>query len=85
MYLYPEHLKAKATLFFWELRDVFVLGILSLASVFIVAQTGWLLPLVGTGVYGFLTIRIEGTHIAMFLSYAGKYFLWQQQHFEGRG
>ena len=48
MFIYPENLKAKATLWLWELRDVAIIGIGFLFSVLAIAQTGLLLPLVVT-------------------------------------
>ena len=34
MYIYPDNLKAKATMWLWELKDLAVIGILVLISVF---------------------------------------------------
>ena len=33
MYIYPEHLKAKATMWLWQLRDLTIIGIGALFSV----------------------------------------------------
>ena len=63
MYLYPDNLKAKATLFLWELRDVGIIGVGLLLSVFALAQLHIFLPIVITAVYAFLSIRFEGTSI----------------------
>ena len=48
MYLYPDNLKAKATLFLWELRDVGIIGVGLLLSVFALAQLRFFLPIVAT-------------------------------------
>ena len=48
MFIYPDNLKAKATLWLWELRDVAIIGVGFLFSVLAIAQTGILLPLVVT-------------------------------------
>ena len=48
MFIYPDNLKAKATLWLWELRDVAVIGVGFLFSVLAIAQTGILFPLVVT-------------------------------------
>ena len=44
MFIYPDNLKAKATLWLWELRDVSIIGVGFLFSVLAIAQTGILLP-----------------------------------------
>lgn len=61
MFIYPDNLKAKATLWLWELRDVAIIGVGFLFSVLAIAQTGILLPLVVTVLYAFLSIRLEGS------------------------
>jgi hypothetical protein len=53
MYIYPDNLKSKATLWLWELRDIGFIGIGCLISVFALAQLGWLPPIVVTAVYAF--------------------------------
>ena len=42
MYMYPDNLKSKATLWLWELRDIGIIGIGCLISVFALSQLGWL-------------------------------------------
>ena len=46
MFIYPDNLKAKATLWLWQLRDVAIIGVAFLISVLALAQTGTMLPLV---------------------------------------
>lgn len=70
MFIYPDNLKAKATLWLWELQDVAIIGVGFLFSVLAIAQTGILLPLVITVLYAFLSIRLEGASILDFLRYA---------------
>ncbi len=84
MYSYPDHLRAKATLFLWELRDIGIIGISALISVFALAQLGFLLPLPLTAVYGFLSIRFEDTSIMEFIRYACEYFFLRPQRYEWR-
>ncbi len=84
MYIYPEHLKSKATIFLWELRNIAVLGILVLISVFAFSQTKTLIPLVLTAVYGFLTIQFEGVSILGFIQSAVSYFIFKQQQYDWR-
>ena len=82
MFIYPDNLKAKATLWLWELRDVAILGVGFLLSILAVAQTGILLPLVVTVLYAFLSIRMEGTSILDFLRYAVYFLILKQQYYE---
>ena len=84
MYIYPDNLTSKATLWLWQLRDIGVIGICLLISVAALTQIGFFVPIVLTGVYAFLTIRMEDTSILDFLRYAGQYFLICQQYFEWR-
>ena len=63
MYIYPDNLSAKATLWLWELRDIGIIGVGLLLSVLALTQTGIALPLVLTVVFAFLSIRHEGTSI----------------------
>ena len=86
MFIYPDNLKAKATLWLWELRDVAIIGVGFLFSVLAIAQTGILtgilLPLVVTVLYAFLSIRLEGSSILDFLRYAVCFLILKQQYYE---
>ena len=73
MYIYPDNLKSKAVLWLWELRDIAIIGVGALISVFAMAQV------VITAAYAFLSIRLEDTSILDFLRYAIRYFLLGQQ------
>ena len=79
MYIYPNHLKSKAMLWLWELRDLVIIGVGALLSVFAMAQLNFLPPVVVTAVYAFLSIRMEDTSILDFLRYAARYFILGQQ------
>ena len=59
MYIYPDNLKSKAVLWLWELRDIAIIGVGALISVFAMAQLGFLPPVVITAAYAFLSIRLE--------------------------
>lgn len=48
MYIYPDNLKSKATLWLWTLRDLAIIGIGSLISVFALSQLGFFVPIVLT-------------------------------------
>ena len=84
MYIYPDNLKAKATLWLWELRDVAIIGVGFLFSVLAIAQTGILFPLVVTVLYAFLSIRLEGSSILDFLRRAACFLILHQQYYEWR-
>ena len=84
MYIYPDHLKSKATLWLWQLRDIGILGVCGLVSILAVTQAVCFPPIVLTGVYGFLTIRLGDTSILDFIRYACEYFFIRQQFFEWR-
>ena len=84
MYMYPDNLKAKATLWLWELKDIGIIGVGLLISVFALSQTGILVPIVLTAVYAFLAIRFEDTSILDFIRYACAFFILKQQMYEWR-
>ena len=82
MYIYPDNLTAKARLWLWELRDVTIIGVAVLLSVFALAQTGSFALLIGAVLYAFLTIRAEDASILDFLRFAARFLIWQQQSYE---
>jgi len=84
MYIYPDNLKAKAMLGLWQIRDIGIIGISLIISVLTLTQIGFIIPLIGTAVYGFLSIRFSDTSILDFIKYAGAYFIAKQQIFEWR-
>lgn len=84
LYIYPDNLTAKATLWLWELRDVSVIGVGLLLSVLALTQTGIFVPLVLTAVYSFLSIRFDGTSILDFIQYAVAFLFTKRQFYEWR-
>ena len=82
MYIYPDNLKSKAILWLWELRDIAIIGVGALISVFAMAQLGFLPPVVITAAYAFLSIRLEDTSILDFLRYAVNFLFLKQQYYE---
>lgn len=82
--MYPDNLKAKATLWLWELKDIVFIGIGLIISVFALSQLGFMPPIVITSVYAFLTIQFEDTSILNFIRYACNFFIIKQQLFEWR-
>ena len=58
MYIYPDNLKAAPTLFLWRLKDLAVIGVGALISIFAMVQMGFSVPLAVTLAYAFL-VRLE--------------------------
>lgn len=84
MFIYPSNLKAKPKLWLWELRDVAILGIGLVLSVLAVTQGIGMVPLVVTVLFGFLSIRVEGTSVLDFIHYAAGFLFLHQQYYEWR-
>ena len=82
IYIYPNDLKAKPTLWFWALRDVAVTGVCLVLSVLALVELGLLPPLIGTVLYAFLSIRLEEASILDFLRYAMCFLFLKQQYYE---
>lgn len=84
MYLYPENLKAKATLWFWKIKDLGIFSGLLLFGLLVLVKSGVSIFLIAGAVYAFLTIQIEDMSIKDFIIYACKFFMTDQQRFEWR-
>jgi hypothetical protein len=82
MYIYPENLRAKATLWLWTLRDVSIIGVGFILSILTLAKFGFFPPLVITFLYAFLSIRVEDSSILDFLWAAVKFMYFEQQTYE---
>lgn len=80
-YIYPENLKAKPTMWVWELRDVLVIGTLCLLAVLVLAAAGSVLVFSIAAGYAFLTMRAGETSTLDFMVYCFRYFLVKQQYF----
>lgn len=78
-YIYPQNLKAQPKLWLWKLRDIAILGIALLISIFAVATIKLVLPLALTLVYAFLTIQLDDVSIMDFIKRAVKFFITTQQ------
>lgn len=84
IFIYPDNLTAKPTLWLWELKDLAVVGVGLLLSVLALAALGFLLPLVLTVLYAFLGIRMEDASILDFLRNAVCFLFLHQQYYEWR-
>lgn len=84
MFIYPSDLKAKAKLWLWELKDLVIIGTGLLLAVVALTQGLGMLPLVASVLYGFLTIRVDGTSVLDFIRYAANFLFLRQQTYEWR-
>ena len=83
-YIYPQNLKATASLWLWSLRDFTVLCVGLLISVLALTQMGWLLPFALTAAYAFLSIRLEDLTVLDYIRFAVRFLVSQQQTYEWR-
>ena len=84
MFIYPENLKAKPMLWLWLLRDIAIIGVAALISVFALVNGGSMAPLVVTVLYAFLSIQVDGSSILDFLRRAACFLFLQQQRYDWR-
>ena len=81
-YIYPQNMKTQLRLWFWNLRDMILLGIAMTVSVILWAELGWIAPAAITVVFGFLSMRFDDFSILSYFKRAWKYFVSRQQYFE---
>ncbi len=81
-YMYPHNLKAQAKLWFWNLKDIAIIGIALLLSILALTQLKLVLPLALTLVYMFLSIQLDDTSVLDFIKQGVRYFITNQQYFE---
>ena len=82
IYIYPDNLNAKATLWLWQLRDLVAIGIGLLIAVLALTQLGLFLPLVMVAAYAFLSIHLDGLSVLDFLSFVVSFYITEQQIFQ---
>lgn len=80
-YIYPQNMRAAATLWLWSLRDFLITVVLALFAAAAWATTKITVPAAVAAAYAFLSIRNNDTTILDFIKYAAKYFLLTQQEF----
>ena len=80
-YIYPQNLKAQPMLWLWKLRDIAILGIALLISIFAVATVKLVLPLALTII--FLTASAPPCDVSImdFIKRAVKFFITTQQNY----
>ena len=80
-YQYPDNLRAKPVLWFWELKHIVVIGVCAIISVLAFSLTKSVIPLVLAAVYAFLTIRMDDRTILDYIKHSVQYFIAGQQTF----
>ncbi|CCY66789.1 putative uncharacterized protein [Clostridium sp. CAG:678] len=83
-FIYPQNMRASATLWLWSLRDFAVIVIAALFSALVLATTKLLIPAALTAAYALLSIRSDETTVLDFLKYAIRCFISTQQYYEWR-
>ncbi|MCD7723841.1 MAG: hypothetical protein LUH82_07895 [Clostridiales bacterium] len=81
-YIYPQNMKAAATLWLWSLRDFLIMVVLALFAAGAYATIKSFVPAVAAMLFAFLTIRNDNTTILDFIKYSARYFLLSQQEFK---
>ena len=81
MYIYPDNLKQKATMWLWRLSDLAIIGVSAIISILLLTQLRLFAPIVATAVYSFLTIQFEGASVKDFLRHAINYFVIKPQFY----
>jgi len=84
MYIYTENLRSSPTLFLWRLKDLTIIGISMVISIFIFSKTGFAVPIAVSIAFAILCVRFEETSIKDFIGYSMNYFLVKQQEFVWR-
>lgn len=84
MYIYPSNLKDRASLLFWNLRDVAVSVVLALLGVLTLTQTGSPAVLAVAAAYAFLSIRFDDNSILDFIKRAWRFVATGQQIYRWR-
>lgn len=80
-FIYPQNMRASATLWLWSLKDFAIIVLGALFSALVLATTKILIPAVLTAAFAFLSIRSDETTVLDFLKYAIRYFISTQQYY----
>ena len=84
MYIYPDNMKSRASLFLWRLRDLVFILIGVVASVLVWISFETVLPLTFTVTMAFVSIRFEDQCVLDYLKNAFRYCVSTQQYFVWR-
>ena len=83
-YIYPQNMRTSVKLWFWNLKDIIILGIALTVSAVSWAKLGFSVPMALSVVYGFLTMRLDDFSVLDYIRRAWRYFVSTQQYFEWR-
>lgn len=83
-FIYPQDLKAKPSMWMWDLKDFSIMGIGALISVVFLIHFHTVIPIGIVAVFAFMTIRLDDTTVMDYILYAVRYFLTTQQYYEWR-
>ena len=84
MFIYPENLSQKPKLWLWHLKDITLIGIFGMISIFLYMQINLIVPVAMVITYAIMTVRFDDVSILDFIVYALKYFMFSQQEFKWR-
>ena len=75
-------MRTSVKLWFWNLKDIIILGVALTISVVSWAKFGFVLPAAATLVFAFLTIRFDDSSVLDYIVRAWNFFVGSQQYFE---
>ena len=81
-YIYPQNMRTSVKLWFWNLKELIILGIALTVSAVSWAKLGFPVPMALSVVYGFLTMRLDDYSVLNYIRRAWRYFVSTQQYFE---
>ena len=81
VYIYPDNMKGRASLFLWRLWDLVFILIGAIASVLVWVGLKTALPLVITCTLAFVSIRFDDQSILDYLKSAFRFCVSTQQYF----
>ncbi|MBE6107370.1 MAG: hypothetical protein E7192_01860 [Erysipelotrichaceae bacterium] len=84
MFIYPENLSQKPKLWLWHLKDIALIGIFGMISIFLYMELHFLVPGAIVITYAIMTVRFDDVSILDFIVYALKFFVLSQQEFTWR-
>lgn len=84
MFIYPENLSQKPKLWLWHFKDIVLIGIFGMISIYVYMQFNLLVPGTIVITYAIMTVRFDDISILDFIIYALKFFVLSQQEFRWR-
>lgn len=76
-FIYPQNMRASATLWLWSLKDFAIIVVGALFSAMVLATTRILIPAVLTAAFAFLSIRNDETTMSVISFYIANIFYFQ--------